>query len=50
MTKISSYPELWELRIETLGIVLAKTVDKGYAVFYNTYENSPFGDWRRVKQ
>jgi hypothetical protein len=50
IAKISSYPKLWELYNETLGIVLAKPVDKGYAVFYNTYENSPFSEWRRVRE
>ena len=50
MAKISSYPELWELYNETKDIVYALPEDSHYLVFYNVYENSPFGGWRRVKQ
>jgi hypothetical protein len=50
MTKIRSYPELWELYNETKEIVYALPEDSHYLVFYNIYENSPFGGWRRVKQ
>jgi len=50
MAKISSYPELWELYNETKEIVYALPEDSHYLVFYNIYENSPFGGWRRVKQ
>jgi len=50
MAKISSYPELWELYNETKEIVYVLPEDSHYLVFYNVYENSPFGGWRRVKQ
>jgi len=50
IAKIRSYPELWELHNETKGIVYALPEDSHYLVFYNIYEDSPFGDWRRVKQ
>jgi len=50
MAKISSYPELWELYNETKNLVYALPEDSHYLVFYNIYEDSPFGDWRRVKQ
>jgi len=49
VAKISGYPSLWELYSMEKNIVYAKPVDGGYTVFYNIYENSPFGDWRRVK-
>ena len=49
VAKISGYPSLWELYSKAKNIVYAKPVDGGYTVFYNIYENSPFGDWRRVK-
>jgi hypothetical protein len=50
IAKIGGYPELWELYNESKGIVYALPADNGYLVLYNIYENSPFADWRRVKQ
>jgi hypothetical protein len=50
IAKISSCPPLWNLYNETIGAVYALPADNGYKVFYNIYENSPFGDWRRVKE
>jgi len=47
---IQSYPLLWNLYNETISAVYALPADNGYKVFYNIYENSPFGDWRRVKE
>jgi hypothetical protein len=47
---IQSYPSLWNLYNETISAVYALPADNGYKVFYNIYENSPFGDWRRVKE
>jgi hypothetical protein len=47
---IQSYPPLWNLYNETISAVYALPADNGYKVFYNIYENSPFGDWRRVKE
>jgi hypothetical protein len=50
MAMISSYPELWELYNTSVNSFYAKPADGGYLVLYNVYENSVFGDWRRVKE
>ena len=47
---IQSYPSLWNLYNETISAIYALPIDNGYKVFYNIYENSPFGGWRRVKE
>ncbi|MCC6004731.1 MAG: hypothetical protein LM590_10355 [Thermofilum sp.] len=48
IAEIAGYPELWQLRNETLGLHLAKPVDGRYLVYYDVYENTVFCDWRRL--
>ena len=48
LAEIAGYPELWQLRNETLGLHLAKPVDGRYLVYYDVYENTVFCDWRRL--
>jgi hypothetical protein len=50
IARISNYPELWNLYNTSIDRLYALPADNGYLVLYNIYENSPFGDWRRVKQ
>ena len=50
IARISNYPELWNLNNTSIDHLYALPADNGYLVLYNIYENSPFGDWRRVKQ
>jgi hypothetical protein len=50
IARISNYPELWNLYNTFIDHLYALPADNGYLVLYNIYENSPFGDWRRVKQ
>ena len=48
VAKVSSYPELWQLYNETLGLHLAKPLDNKFLVYYNPYENTVFSDWKRL--
>jgi len=50
IARIGSYPPLWSLYNTSTNSFYAKPIDSGYLVFYNAYENSVFGDWRRVKE
>ena len=48
VAEITSYPALWQLHNETLGLHLAKPIDDKYLVYYNVYENTAFCDWKRI--
>jgi len=48
IAEITSYPALWQLHNETLGLHLAKPIDNKYLVYYNVYENTVFCDWGRL--
>jgi hypothetical protein len=48
IAEITSYPALWQLHNETLGLHLAKPIDDKYLVYYNVYENIVFCDWGRL--
>jgi len=50
MAKIISYPELWELYNTSINNFYALPAGNGYRVFYNVYENSPFGNWLRARE
>jgi hypothetical protein len=48
IAEITSYPALWQLHNETLGLRLAKPIDDKHLVYYNVYENTVFCDWERL--
>jgi len=50
MAMISRYPELWDLYNTSVSNLYVMPTDNGYLVLYNVYENSMFGDWKRVKR
>ncbi|MCC6055934.1 MAG: hypothetical protein LM583_04595 [Desulfurococcaceae archaeon] len=50
IAKISSYPELWEPYNTSINNFYALPAGNGYRVFYNVYENSPFGNWLRARE
>jgi len=46
---VGGYPQLWELYDVERDLRYAKPANSGYLLCYNTYENSVFCDWRRVR-
>jgi hypothetical protein len=48
IAEITSYPALWQLHNETLGLRLVKPIDDKHLVYYNIYENTVFCNWRRL--
>jgi len=46
---VGGYPQLWELYDVERDPRYAKPAGGGYLLCYNTYENSVFCDWRRVR-